>query len=462
MSSRTESGGSEAALVELARAVEASGLVPADSRGVALVSGGADSTGLAAGLRELIGPDRLTLLHLNYGLREGSDSDQRTCEELAAELGVPIEVAAVEVDPGAGNLQAAAREARYAEAEGLRAEIDADWVATGHTLTDLAETVLYRLASSPGVRPLLALPARRGSLVRPLLDLSRERVRSLVEAAGLPFADDPTNAEPLFARNRIRNEVLPVLDEIAPAIEQTIAETRAELAEDLAALESLAAEALEAAGAGSGPSASAEALAAYPAAVRRIALRMLAERVAGAPLAVGRERARRVWELADKPEGGVVELGQGIEARLEQGFIRIARSGAADLADATLAVPGSCRFGDWDVRAEVAPPPAGEGSAAAEVALLDPDALGGDPLVVRSWRDGDRMRPQGRGGSRSLADLFGEQRVPRSLRRSLPVVTSAGRIAWVAGLAVDEGMAAPAGSDRVAVLTARLVAGDGA
>lgn len=460
MSSRSESGGSEAALVELARAVEASGLVPTDSRGVVLVSGGADSTGLAAGLRELIGPDRLTLLHLNYGLRGGSDSDQRTCEELAAELAVPIEVAAVEIDPGAGNLQATAREARYAQAEEVRMEIDADWVATGHTLTDLAETVLYRLASSPGVRPLLGLPARRGNLVRPLIGLSRRRVRSLVEQAGLPFADDPTNAEPLFARNRIRNEVLPVLDEIAPATEQTIAETRAELAEDLAALESLAAEALEAAGASSGPSASVEALAAYPAAVRRIALRMLAERLAGEPVAVGRDRARRVWELAAKPEGGVVELGRGIEARLEQGFLTIGRSDESAPSDAALEVPGSCRFGRWEVRAEVAPPQLGDGAAA--VALLDPAALGGDPLVVRAWRDGDRMRPQGRGGSRSLADLFGEQRVPRSLRRSLPVVTSAGRIAWVAGLAVDEGMAASADSDRVAVLTARLVTGDGA
>jgi tRNA(Ile)-lysidine synthase TilS/MesJ len=115
-----------------------------------------------------------------------------------------------------GNVQAEAREARYAAAERLRLARGLDWVATGHTRTDLAETVLYRLATSPGRRALLGLRERRGRVIRPLLSLDREEARRLVTEAGLPFADDPTNTEPVFARNRIRNEVLPVLREIGP------------------------------------------------------------------------------------------------------------------------------------------------------------------------------------------------------------------------------------------------------
>ena len=89
-------------------------------------------------------------------------------------------------------------------------------------------------------------------MVRPLLGLERDRVRELVDAAGLPFADDETNDDPAFARNRIRAEVLPALRELNPAAERNIAETRAELAEEAALLERVVLEALDAAGAGAG------------------------------------------------------------------------------------------------------------------------------------------------------------------------------------------------------------------
>ena len=91
--------------------------------------------------------------------------------------------------------------------------------------------------------------------------------------------------------------------------------------------------------------------------------------------------------------------------------------------------------------------------AGAEAAMLDPDALG-STLLVRPWREGDRMRPLGLGGSKSLQDLFTDRKVPRSLRRTLPVVTSSGRIAWIAGVAVSEEFAAPPGAERAAVLSA--------
>src|SRR5690349_16491875 len=153
----------------LARAVRESGVIAADSHGVVLVSGGADSAATAAGLVALLGPDHLIGLHLNYGLRRDSDRDEQTAVELCSELGIALEV--VHPDLGQGNVQNEAREARYREAERLRQDRGADWIATGHTRTDLAETVLYRLASSPGRRALLGLRARRGSVVRPLLAL---------------------------------------------------------------------------------------------------------------------------------------------------------------------------------------------------------------------------------------------------------------------------------------------------
>lgn len=440
-----------AALESLADAVRGSGLVPEGSGGVALVSGGADSAALLAGLTSACGSAHVVALHLNYSLRPDSDSDEATCTELCRRLGVELVVERPSLR--GGNVQAEARAARYQSAEGLRAARRLDWVASGHTRTDLAETVLYRLATSPGRRALLGLPERRGRVVRPLLSLQRERVRELAERVELPFRDDPSNEDPGYARNRIRAEVLPVLRDIGPSAEQVIAETRAELAEEGELLERLAAEALERAGAARGTAIATEALGELDPVLRRLALRQLAERVEG-PTPLGREQAARIWRLARRPEGGVVELGGGLEALVEQGFIRFAARIAEPVVEATLPVPGSCRFADWEVRAELGDRPAQvEGP---DTAVLDAAALG-DHVIVRAWRDGDRMRPLGLGGSKSLQDLFTDRKVPRSLRRRLPVVTSGGRIAWVAGVAVSEEFELGDGAGGAAVLTARLV-----
>jgi tRNA(Ile)-lysidine synthase len=437
------------ALSALARAVRESGLVSEGSRGIVLISGGADSAAAAAGLVEALGAGWVVGLHLNYGLREDSDRDEETCRALCERLAIDLEVERPSL--GGGNVQAEARDARYAAAERLRRERGLDWIATGHTRTDLAETVLYRLATSPGRRALLGLRARRGALVRPLLQFRRDQTRALASEAELPFRDDPTNAEPLYARNRIRNEVLPVLGEIAPEAEATIAETQAELAEESEALERLAAEVLAESGAAEAGAIPRDALALLDPALRRLALRQLAERAAGASVPLGRSRAAEIWRLLAQPEGGVVELGGGVEARIEHGHVRFTAGPQAEPAEAALSVPGSCRFGSWEVRAELeAGVPAAEGP---DLAVLDPAAVGAS-LTVRSWRDGDRMRPLGLGGSKSLQDLFTDRKVPRSLRRALPVVAAGDRIAWIAGVAVSEEFAAKPGADRSAVLSA--------
>ena len=134
--------------------------------------------------------------------------------------------------------------------------------------------------------------------------------------------------------------------------------------------------------------------------------------------------------------------------------MRFAADRIEDPAEATLPVPGSCRFGAWEVRAEleVGVRPA-DGP---DLAVLDRRALG-DALTVRSWREGDRMRPLGLGGSKSLQDLFTDRKVPRSLRHALPIVAAGERIAWIAGVAVSEEFVARPGSEQSAVLSAAQV-----
>ena len=437
----------------LARVVRESGLIAEGSQGLVLASGGADSAAAAAGLAAAFGAGQLLALHLNYGLRPDSDRDQRTCEELCDRLGIELEMERPEL--GEGNVQAEARRARYGAAERLRLSRGLDWIATGHTRTDLAETVLYRLATSPGRRALLGLRARRGHVVRPILSLDRAEARRLVEQARLPFADDPTNAEPLFARNRIRNEVLPVLREIGPQADATIAETHAELAEEAETLDRLADEALSGSGADVAGAIGRDALAGLDPAIRRLVLRRLAERAAGGQVPLGRSRAAEIWRLVSRPEGGVVELGGGVVAHAEHGHVRFTSGPAAPAPEGILTVPGVCQLGSWEVRAELeAGVPAADGP---DLAVLDPAALGGS-VTVRTWREGDRMRPLGLGGTKSLQDLFTDRKVPRSLRHLLPVVTANGRIAWIAGVAVSQEFAAKPGAAESAVLSASQAA----
>jgi tRNA(Ile)-lysidine synthase len=188
--------------------------------------------------------------------------------------------------------------------------------------------------------------------------------------------------------------------------------------------------------------------------VRRLALRALAERVAGREVALGRRKAAQIWRLARHPEGGEVQRGGGISALCEQGTIRFSvREEEAVPEPARLAVPGSCRFGHWEVRAELLPGPVEP--AGPELATLDAGILGGE-LVVRAWRDGDRMRPLGMEGTKSLQDVFTDRKVPRSLRHRLPVVTSHDRVAWVAGVAVSEDFRITPDAEEVAVLRAWL------
>jgi tRNA(Ile)-lysidine synthase len=448
-----EASADQPAIAELVEAIRSSGLVPDGSSGVVLLSGGPDSACAAAGLAAVVGHQNLVALCVNYGLRDSADDDEAAARELCE--GRRIELVVERPQLAGGNMQEAAREARYAAAERLRARRDADWIATGHTRTDLAETVLYRLAVSPGRRALLGLAPRRGRIVRPLLGLGRSDTRRLALAAELPFRDDPTNEDPAYARNRIRRAVLPVLSELGSAAERNIAETRAELAEEGEVLDRVVDEALIAAGAGPGVNAvAADELVKLEPALRRLALRALAERAAGHEVPLGRARAAEIVRLASHAEGGEVDLGGALRAVCEGGFVSFSlRTSEEGIEPATLTVPGSCRFGTWELRAEVREAPVTPSGP--ERATLDADVLG-DAVVVRPWSEGDRMRPLGMAGTKSLQDLFTDRRVPRSLRHTLPVVEARGEIAWVAGVAVSERFRLTDETAEVAVISARL------
>jgi tRNA(Ile)-lysidine synthase len=179
---------------------------------VVACSGGADSVALLAlAVDATLAP---VAVHVDHGLREGSDHDADRVRAVASTLGARFRAVKVEVTPGS-NLEARARDARYAVLDVARVEVGADVVLVGHTADDQAETVLLNVLRGAASAGLAGMAARHGTVVRPLLDARRSDTRSLCAALGLPVFDDPMNDDRTFRRVAIRHDVLPYLSALA-------------------------------------------------------------------------------------------------------------------------------------------------------------------------------------------------------------------------------------------------------
>jgi tRNA(Ile)-lysidine synthase len=301
---------------ELREQVRAGGLLDPQRPLLALISAGRDSTCLLDVAVALRGAGAVRALHVNYGLREQAAAEERRCHELCGLLGVELEVLAAGT-PAAGNLQAWARELRYGHAR-ERAGASGALIATGHTASDQAETVLYRLAASPGRRALLGMAAREGELVRPLLGATREQTAAYCSERGLEWCEDASNDDPRFARARVRHGLLPALRAVHPAAEANVQRTAALLREETALLDAL----VDAELAG-GDAVAVERLAQMPPALARLVVVRLAERATGAYVPQAGERVGELIELGRRGGHAELHVGSGAGAVLDRGTLRM-------------------------------------------------------------------------------------------------------------------------------------------
>src|SRR3712207_5238296 len=207
------------------------------SRPLAMVSGGPDSIALLRALVEL--GTCPVVLHVDHGLRgEESLMDAEFVRELCEGMGLVYEGRRTRLEEG--NLQEKAREERYRFAERLADGLELSAIATGHTADDVAETVLMNLARGTGLRGLAGIPPVRGKIQRPLIGCTRREVLDYLKELDQPYRTDPTNLTGKYARNRVRLEVLPILEELYPAAAGNIARAASLVREDLEILEELA------------------------------------------------------------------------------------------------------------------------------------------------------------------------------------------------------------------------------
>jgi tRNA(Ile)-lysidine synthase len=392
------------------RTIATHGLSAHGDRVIVAVSGGPDSMALLAVLwevRERLGLE-LVVAGVDHGLRLAANEELALVRARAGALGLPFARLSVDVAGGkrGPSWQDAARRVRLEALEALAVERGAQRIALGHQADDQAETVLFRIVRGTGLPGLAGIPYRRGPFIRPLLDVRRVEVLRYLHRRSIPFVEDPSNADPRYARARIRHRLLPLLAEENPRVIEALV-------------------ALAAAARARGP---------------RDDLTAALPRRVGA--AVGRLRAR----------GGsaAVDLAGGRRVEISYGQVRIgprAADPASPRPEALLiAGPGAYRWaaGTLEVKEARGGRARPGGTPAAE---FDADRLEW-PLSVRARRTGDRMRPRGGRGSRKLSDLMIDAKIARGARAALPVVISArGDLLFVPGLRPAE-IAQPDGSTR--------------
>jgi tRNA(Ile)-lysidine synthase len=414
--------GTASALAPFVRRLAA--LDDVDGRVIVGCSGGADSLALLALVRA---SRRATCaVYVDHGLRAGAH-DADVVAGAAARFGADFCAVRVDIAAG-GNLEARARDARYAALEQVRAERQAAAILVGHTRDDQAETVLLNLLRGSGTSGLAGMPARRGNLRRPLLGFRRAETREICAQLGLAPVEDLMNDDVRYRRVWLRREIIPQLERDARRDLVEVLARQADLVrDDSEYLDGLAAALLD------------------PGAVQD------AGRLTAAPVALAR-RAVRSWLGPPPPAADQVEAVLAVargerravelpgERRVERvaGALHVVANPPAVPAPAALALPGRTRFGRFDLEAwfEHAPPirwPDGR-----DAAVLDADRVGA-ALTIAAPPAGARFRPLGRSGTKLVSDALREAGVASTERAARPVVIGAtGTVCWVVGYRIDE------------------------
>jgi len=430
----------------LRESVRRRGLLRPGDRVLCALSGGADSVCMTHQLWTLRGELQIELAaaHFSHGLRpERAEAERRFCADFCAGLGIPLFCGAGDTAAYARahrlGTEEAARTLRYAFLEETGRAWGADRIATAHNRGDQCETVLFRLIRGGGARGLAGIPAQRGPYIRPLLDTGRAEIEAYLAARGLPYVTDSSNFDRRYARNRLRLEVLPLLERIHPGAADHIASAAELLAADD---DCLSAQALALT---DGCRASAAALAGSHPAVAGRAVQAL-WRAAGGKADLYRRQVESVLALcAAAAPGAGVDLPGGIRARREYDLLILEprAAGAPSVPEEQPLAPNvPVRFGGWEVLWR---DPAPEGAPSLPRAALSP------PLTVRARRAGDRILLPG--GGKTLKKWMIEQKIPKEKRDTVPVVCDTEGVAAVPG-AQRAAAAQPAG-ERVSIIFRR-------
>ncbi|HUJ17812.1 MAG TPA: tRNA lysidine(34) synthetase TilS [Nitrospirota bacterium] len=428
------------------------GLLDPGDRVVVAVSGGPDSVCLLAILHTMAKNLGLSLhvAHLDHMFRgEESAEEAQFVADLSKKLGIPstserFDVPAFCRERGL-SAQEGARKVRYGFLEQVAHDTGASRIATGHTADDQAETFLLRLLRGAGVSGLSSIPPRRGMIIRPLIEITRDQVLDYLRENSLGFRTDPSNAKPVYTRNRVRMDVIPVLRQFNPRIVETLAAEAALLRDEDEAVDAYLGSVTEAAHREDDETVSIkrDAFDTLPPAFRRRLLRKIADMTdRGASfLSLGQIDDALSFMLSTQT-GKSIMLSPGLSVTREYDRFVFSSPAARPGFSRTLSHPGATMVPELglEVKTLIAEGRRTEPELSNYIwqAQFDYDKIG-PLLTLRSRHSGDRFSPSGMAGrSKKLQDYFVDAKVPRRKRDRVPLLCSGEDILWVVGLRTDE------------------------
>jgi tRNA(Ile)-lysidine synthase len=429
------------------------------------VSGGVDSVVLLHVLMALREEYDLSLIvgHLDHGIR-GDESRREAVfvRDLARGMGILCEKAVADTPALAKkeriSLQEAAREARYGFYEEVRDKHNGQKVALGQTADDQAETILMRVIRGAGLRGLKGIPPVRGGIyIRPLIEVSRQEVEQFAEEEGLSFVTDSSNVKDIYLRNKVRHDLIPHLERTYnPSMRAGLTRMASILSREDDYLDGKAEEVMTGLVKVHGEGFSLN-IPGFMALHEALSFRVLQKVLAGV-LGGDLRRIKTVHLdgifrlLTHRAPNKVLCLPQGIcaEKRYTELFIGRGNPLTAVPFEYFVDVPGVTileglgkRFVTRRKRVGRSVPTDVDSS----VAHLDDDKLI-FPLILRSFEEGDRFVPLGMKGHKKLKDFFIDAKVPRALRRRIPLLVSGEEVVWVVGYRINERFRLTEGSKR--------------
>lgn len=405
-------------------------LIPPGTGVLCALSGGADSMYLLCRLLE--GRERygwtIQAAHLNHGLRPSAVRDEEFVRDWCAGRGVPLSVGHADAAAFAAreglSIEEGARTLRYAFLEGAAEREGLSLIATGHHAGDNAETVLMNLIRGCGLHGLTGIPERRGNLVRPMLAVTRREIEDYLEEHSVPHVEDETNADPAFTRNRVRLQLLPLLEELNPRAAEHICAAAARLREDE---EELSRQAARISGKGlevpGGLAVNVDDLRQAP---RPIALRscgQLLERAGLGGEAVHRE-GMLALALGEDPSAQIDVPGGSV--RRQYGLLVLSPLLQRSPPEETGLTEGELCWGSWRITCAPALCP-GKAYVSPGEFYLRPGTY-----TVRPRREGDVIT-LGKRPPKTVKKLMIEGRVPACRRVLVPVLDAGGRAAALGG-----------------------------
>jgi tRNA(Ile)-lysidine synthase len=434
-------------------------LVSGGEKLVVAVSGGADSVCLLHILVKLQKELKIKLhiAHLNHQLRGAeSEADANYVAKLARQLGIPATIEGRDVKGYQArqrlSLEEAAREVRYGFLAEVAKSIGTDRVAVGHTRDDHIETILMHLIRGSGTRGLRGLQPvtlwqsaeKSLNIIRPLLEISHQQTEGYCRELRLMPRLDASNLSLSPLRNRIRQQLLPLLESYNPAVAEALLRTGRIAAEDIDFLDEQVARLWDEVARQQEKSLilDKERFDQLPSTLKRYLLRAAAEKLLGSAKDIEMRHIEEMMSLATKPAGKRLNLPGGLTFSTGYNQYQLATDLAAlsplpELeGESQLNIPGETQLPGWRIKAAII-----DREEMAEknnfTAYLDL-AKTGDKLLVRPRRRGDRFQPLGLPQPKKLGEFMIDAKIPQAWRGKIPIVCSEEQILWVVGWRLDE------------------------